>query len=161
MHFARQFLRHAAVVAYLVLTLLAFLHTMSHAPVFLRVPGVLFAYGMMAPYQGIEREAVDLRAEGRDAAGAWHAIDLAPYYPVGAGEAIARRYLFPFRAEGPGAMRVAYARLAVQLRDHEREQGRVWAHVRLSWDTWPLSEEGYQTLRRDPRIHSTVLAEVP
>lgn len=157
----RHFLAESLVALYLTLTSLAFLYTMSHAAVLLRVPGLVFSYGMMAPYQGVERKATDIRAEGMDDHGAWRTIDLTPYYPVGSGETIARRYLFPFRAEGDEEMKDAYARMAAQLLRHEAERGTRWKKIRVSWQEWPLSTEGYEALRHAPFVTSTVLAEIP
>ncbi len=116
---------------------------------------------MMAPYQGFNRSNVDLRAEGEDEKGAWQPIDLAPYYPLEAGETIARRHLFTFRARGDDAAREAYANLAWQLLGRESERGHTWKRVRVFWDSWPVSAHGYEAMRHAPLITSVFLAEVP
>ncbi len=146
---------------YLLITGAALLYTVLRIPVLLHVPLVTFSYGIMAPYQGFERMNADLRAEGREKDGTWGPIDISRYYPLEAGEVAARKHLFPFRARGDAAMREAYTELAIQLREHEREQGRIWNNIHLFWDEWPISSEGYSFLRKAPHVHSVLLVEIP
>ncbi|MBI5155993.1 hypothetical protein HZA45_01825 [Candidatus Peregrinibacteria bacterium] len=156
-----RFLQHIIVLCYLLIAGASLLFTVLRFPILLRIPLMTFSYGMMAPYQGFNRSNVDLRAEGQDERGVWQRIDLAPYYPVEVGEAIARRHLFAFRAQGDDAARAAYADLARQLLIHESVQGYHWRRVRLFWDSWPVSAYGYEAMRHAPLVTSVFLAEVP
>lgn len=156
-----RFIQHIIVLCYLIIAGASLLFTVVRVPALLHVPFATFSYGMMAPYQSFNRENVDVRAEGEDSKGIWHTINLDPYYPLELGEKIARRHLFVFRSRGPVAQGDAYADMARQLRKHEREQGRDWKHVRLFWESWPVSVHGYEAMRTAPFVHSIPLALVP
>lgn len=99
---------------------------------------VVYAYGMMAPYQSYNVEHGELRAEGLTAAGEWERVDLDPYYPVLFGEQNAREFFSVFGRskkdmDNP-VRREAYADV---LRQREMEQGRTYTHIKLWWETWP------------------------
>lgn len=151
---------HGIVILFLTVVTAALLYTILRVPFFLRVPGASFFYGTMAPYQEYEHEHASLRAEGADANGAWHSIDLHAYMPVTGGEFAARARLATFRSRGKEALHAAAQDLLRQVLTHERDAGRLWRRVRLSWDVWPVSTEGYFSLRAAPFLSSTVLADV-
>ena len=156
-----RFLQHIIVLCYLIIAGASLLFTVIRIPALLSVPLAPFSYGMMAPYQSFNRENVDVRAEGEDEKGIRHAINLDGYYTLELGEKIARRPLFIFRVRRPESQNEAYAEMARQLMKHEREQGRDWKHVRLYWDSWPVSAQGYEGMRTAPFVKSIPLAIVP
>ena len=52
-----------------------------------------------------------------------------------------------------------YTKLAELLLTHERERGHAYAAVRLTWQQWPVSLEGYEA-RREEAVNY-LLAETP
>ncbi|TSC78805.1 MAG: hypothetical protein G01um101425_964 [Candidatus Peregrinibacteria bacterium Gr01-1014_25] len=150
MQHARRIGLRAIVLAYLAVTLLGLRAAMTH-----RVPqlpflhaAVFFSYAMAAPYQGDTWWNGALAAEGRHPDGTWEAIELTPYFPMGNGEANARMFL---RSLKPAGRRFAAAvDIGLQLQAREAEQGRTYDRVRVLWEEWPRSPEGFAALRREP-----------
>jgi hypothetical protein len=153
---------YVILLSYLAVTVAAFLYTTLRIQIpFLPWSLVHWSYGMMAPYQGELSVNGDLRAEGEEPDGTWQPIDLAPYFPVGFGERNVRMYLRTFRGDGDEAYRAKYGELAQRVMALEAERGRLHRAVRLWWDTWPRSVDGFSALRRAPYISSELILTVP
>lgn len=142
-----RILRQILILGFLIVTFSAFLLTMFrfYPPIPRSI--LLFSYGMMAPYQGYERYNADLRAEGQDSSGAWHAINLDPYFPVIRGEEHIRKYYMIFTDKDPVAITTASTTVATKLLQLEKEKGKDVRAVRLYWDQWLPSPLGYEALR--------------
>ena len=134
----------------------AFTHWIPQVPVLHEA--VFFAYAMAAPYQGDDAWNGALRAEGLRG-DQWSTIDLLPYFPQQFGEANARMFLRTFRT--PESRNAAAMSFALQLKDREALHSRRYDAVRLIWERWPRSPEGFDALRHAPFfIEQRVVAHV-
>lgn len=134
------------IALYLLLTANALSYTLFRASLFpTRI--IRYFFGMMAPYQGYSTRHLELVAEGETSEGAWERIDLLPYFPGSTGERTFRQFLLSMRVRGDDAARDGYRRMAEEIRSREAENGRIWTAVRLSMETWPVSPDGFETLR--------------
>lgn len=181
----KKFLQHAFVLIYLTITLSAFLFTMTKKEVFPFIPWRVtrYAYGMMAPYQGYSEYNVDLLAEGKrnepglvlrlrpasqgsaqDDMGSnetWEVIDLDPYYPMmHRGSAIMYKRLRSFLVDGEDIHKQKYDELASLILKQERARGRAYEAVRLTWEEWPRSPEGFDAMRREENITEYFITEI-
>ncbi len=136
-------------VAYLWITLCAFLFTVIRIPQFMTFPRPLitYSYGMTAPYQSAKAPHGDLQAECENAAGEWSSVDLTQFYPQMFGEANARRYFAVFSyvhtAEADEARRENYAQALKRLLS---EQGIECTRIRLIWESWPVMTGPFDAL---------------
>lgn len=144
------------IALYLSFTANALVYTVIHRSL-LPTPVIRYFYGMMAPYQGYSTYNVELVAEGKKADGSWDTIDLLPYFPGSTGERTFREFLLSHRVRGQEVTQRGYERMAEQLREKESKHGRPYAAVRLIFEMWPVSPDGYEsfrlpafTERRDP-----------
>lgn len=159
----RRILLHAVLLAYLAVTAVALVRTMTGR----WLPGIppaiaYYAFGMMAPYQGYATRNEELVAEGLLPDGSWQTIDLKPYLPFGFGERNVRGYKMTVRRiYGPEALPAYYTSLARQLLERERVHGNAFTRVQLHWDIWPVSPEGFYNLKIPAFTDSTVLATTP
>ena len=158
---ARAILLNSILLAYLAITLAGFLFTMFR--VRLPLPWILirWSYNMMAPYQGDTDFNEELVAEGLAANDVWARIDLSPYLPFGDGERNVRMYLRSFRKSEDELALGAYQELAKQLFAREKDQGKAWMAVRLTWEEWPRSPEGFDALRKEPHLVRTFIVTYP
>lgn len=152
-------LQMSVVVFYLAVTCAAFIYVMTRIRVLFPEPVVIFAYGMMAPYQADSEWNTDFIAEGLQGT-AWHPIDLAPYYPFGFGETNVRKHLITFHWRGAESDQRARASQALQILALERRRGHSYTAVRIIQQQWPRSPEGFDALRKKPYMTSEVLTEV-
>lgn len=164
--FPKRIIQHAIVLTYLALTAYAFFFTMTKIQLpFVPWPVLRYVYGMMGPYQGYNTFNSDLLAEGLVRGGegqGWERIDLDPYYPMHRGTAIMYRRLRSFHAEGEEVHKQKYTELAQLLLEREnRKRGKNYASVRLTWQEWPTSSEGFEAMRREPHITHYFITQVP
>jgi len=148
---------HAIVIAYLVIVLLGAAHSVRRlSPVpFGRV--TIFFYGMLAPYQGYSETSEGFFAEGL-IQGTWYPIDLAPYYPVLAGERSMREWhTYANWAQFPSE-EVAHRAFALRLFNlHSLHKGgREIESLRLSWVQWKPAPEAFRTTPIQSRLLVTV-----
>jgi hypothetical protein len=157
-------LRHVLLGAYLYVTLAAFLFAFTINTV--RLPGIpyrvlLWAYGMMAPYQGDDEWNGALRVEARGPDSAWQTIDIARYMPYGFGERNAREFFRVFEVGGEDAQKEKVTEFARQLLEREQARGMPYRAIRISFEKWPRSPGGFEQLRLEPFIQRTFLTQVP
>lgn len=149
----RRIIGHTLVAAYLLITLSAFVFTLSRIePPFGRA-AMITSFAMMAPFQGYSTEVIELSAEGRRADGTRVDIDLSPYYPTTYGERLTRGYLNMFRVfydDNEGL--IAYERISQLIREREYAKGNDFALVRTYWTVWPMSPDGLFALRKPPFV---------
>ena len=69
------------------------------------------------------------------------------------------RRLRSFHGESEEISKKKYMELAKLLLKHEGEQGRAYEAVRLTWQQWPVSLEGYEAKREEAVNY--FLAEYP
>ncbi len=142
----RHCLISIGILLYLLLTWSALTYTLFRwSPVHPRI--VRFFYGMMAPYQENSVNNMDIVAEGKTPQGTWVVIDLHPYFLQSPSERVFHALLLSFRARGKQAGQHAYDRLSAEIRRLEEERGREYAEVRLFFEEWPASPEGFTALR--------------
>lgn len=110
-----------------------------------------FSYGMMAPWQSYTITNTELVAEGRGVDGVWERIDLWPYFPYMRGERGIRETLRTFR----GQRNQKYAAMADMLKEREAKNGKVYEEIRILWERWPKSVDGYSALRKEPEVETT------
>ena len=126
---------------YVWITLCAFLLTLLRVRILHPRAAVLYAYGMMAPYQSYGLTHEEMLAEGRLPDGTWEVIDLARYYPVLFGERNVREYFamynYDIRPEMRDEHRQTWARRLLTL---ERERGKPYDRLRITWQQWPNME---------------------
>ena len=158
-----RLITHIIIVLYLTVTAAAIVFTMTRLRVpFIPQPLLYWSYGMMAPYQRRDTENQMLALEGMDEQGEWHTIALEPYFPFLRGERAVRGGLVLIRAEKNSALLEArYRALAQRILELEHERGAHHSAVRLWWERWPLSRQGYATLRQDPYIERTLITQFP
>jgi hypothetical protein len=157
----KKTITHLFIALYLIVSLNAFLFTMTR----LTIPGVpwkltWWSYAMMAPFQGYSAMNEDLRAEGKDSHGNWKVIDLERYSPMILGNQIMHRRLMSSRVSGEPDHK-EYRRLAERLQKIEAVRGNIYTDIRLTWQGWPVSPEGWDANRTTDRIVNIVLAETP
>ena len=121
-------------------------------------PITYFSYGMEAPYQGSDTENVDILAEGLDAAGQWHPIDLSYYFPVLRGEAVVRKYVMLFASPDTTQKHARAQQLGFDLLAREFARGHNYSSVRISWLSWAGDSAGYYANMRAPILKTEVLA---
>ena len=143
----RRVLRHTAVLAYLLVTAIAFVFTMTRV----RIPLVPYkvmhwSYGMMAPYQGDTSWNGDFIYEGQLANGTWEVISLDRYMPFGFGEKNVRKFLRVYQKYGAEEHHKKFTEHALMLLDRERARGKDYTAVRVWFDQWPRSNGGYEFL---------------
>ncbi len=144
------------ILLYLFFTCSALSYTLFRwSPVHPRI--VRFFYGMMAPYQENSVNNIDIVAEGKTPQGTWMVIDLHPYFLKSPSERVFHALLLSFRTRGKQAGQNAYDRLSAEIRRLEEERGREYSEVRLFFEEWPASPEGFSaqhiavfTKRLDP-----------
>lgn len=107
---------------------------------------------MMAPYQGYSENNFAMIAEGQSPNGQWTKIDIDSYFPGSRGERGFRTFLLSFRTRGAETTTEGYRALAEQIRRREEALGRSWNEVRLSFESWPVSPEGFDAQRRAPFV---------
>lgn len=159
----RTIILNAILLAFLAVTIAGFLFTMLR--IRLPLPWILirWSYNMMAPYQGDTDINEELVAEGLTDQGTWSRIDLAPYLPFGPGERNVRMYLRSFRSSEDELAVGAYKTFAAKLLEVENtyQGGRPWKAVRLTWEEWPRSPEGFDALRQAPHLIRTPIVTYP
>jgi hypothetical protein len=74
-------------------------------------------------------------------------IDLHPYFLKSPSERVFQALLLSFRARGKEAGKGAYDRLSAEIRRLEETGGREYTEVRLFFEEWPVSPEGFEALR--------------
>ena len=145
---------HALIVCYLIVVVLGAVQAVKRSETVDMMPlgrVTMFMYGMLAPYQGYSRTAEGFVAEGY-AGGAWHPIDLAPYYPVLPGERAMREWhVYHNWANFPSddAAHRAYAETLLSL---EAAAGRPYERVRLSWIQWRPAPASYRMPAAEPLL---------
>lgn len=152
MDFWHRTLGHALVVCYFVIVAFGTAHAVKRLdPVpFGRI--TIFMYGMLAPYQGHSMTTEGFQVEGF-ADGAWHDIDLAPYYPTLIGERSMREWhVYSNWAQYPSNEEF-YRAYAEKIRALEAEAGRPYDQVRLSWIQWQPTETDYRGPSKTPLKH--------
>ena len=157
----RRFLMQGVVVGYLLVTLAAFVFTMTRIRIpLIPWPLVHWSYGMMAPFQGYTRISKELVVKGIRSDGTPEQVDLAPYSPFFYGEANIRTYFPPFIDE-PAELQRRYRFMAERLLALEREQGHGFDQLRLSFELWPASPAGYEFLRQESFVSREDILTVP
>ena len=156
-----RILGHALVLSYLAVVALGTAQAVKRTE---RVPlgrVTIFMYGMLAPYQGYLETTEGYEAEAL-VQGAWYPVDLAPYYPVLAGERSMReQHTYANWAHFPSDDD-AYRAYAEKLFDLEQRYGggRAPEALRLSWIQWRPAPEGFRVGSETP-LRSRVLVTVP
>lgn len=147
---------------FLSMTAYAFLYTMSRVEMFPFIPWVVlrYHYGMMAPYQGYATENADLLAEGLEE-GAWQRIDLDPYYPMILGNQIMYRRMRSFSFLEPEIHQKKYGELAQKLLMLEAEKEEQYESIRLTWQEWPMSIEGWDAGRTEEETVNFPIITIP
>lgn len=156
----KKYLQHVLILAYLAVTAAALLYTLAGK--FTPIPwGITrFFYGMMAPYQGYPKTSEALVAEGLTDAG-WEIIPIEQYQPYMRGEKGFRINQMSFRAlYDDDEVERQYGLFLAQLRIFESEEGRTYSKLRLWEERWPMSPEGFETLRQEPFLKRSLLAEI-
>lgn len=150
------------IILYFIITTTAFCYAMagqSPSPRF--QPIIFYSYGMMAPYQGYETFHQGLSAEGLKDNGTWESIDLDPYFPFLHGEKTMRSYVNSYLLKDDFDLHhKSFKRMARHIQRLEKKDGRSFEHIRLYWDTWPMSPDGIYTRLKDERITHTLMAEI-
>ncbi len=143
--------QQSAVLVFLAVTLSGIWFTFTRIPVPL-VPWELqyYSYGMMAPYQGDTPWNGDFLYEGMLPDGTWETITTDRYLPYGFGERNVRKVLRKYVGSGPGVRQRKFTDFALQLLDRERERGKPYRSVRITYEQWPRSNAGYAFLRHEP-----------
>ncbi len=139
---------HTFLIAYLYITLCAFLFTVIRHDVFRIFPRqpIMYSYGMTAPYQSAVGSNGALYAECllHDQ---WQSIDLAVFYPQMLGEHNIREffamYAYADSRDKTMELRTRYADTLSRLL---AAQGIVCSGIRLSWDEWPAMIGPFDTL---------------
>jgi hypothetical protein len=141
---------------YLVLTSAALLFTLFRLTP-LGYWAMFPSYTMMAPYQGYPRTYAELVAEGKTASGDWEVIDLLPYFPGRPGERMVRQTMrfLPWLFD-QATLRGAQRLFAERLLKSESLRGHDYAGIRLSVDSWPTSEDGWQVNHKTGKISNEV-----
>ena len=154
----RRILQASTVLAFLLVTASGLIYTVFRvrAP----LPWVLtrYSHATMAPFQALYPLNVDVRAEGRRADGQWEPIDLGAYIPSNRGRRSVRLSLLAVADDQRPA---AFRRLASLLLEREQSQGHSFDELRLIFDQWPPSPDGFESLRQGPAMVSTEVAHVP
>lgn len=153
---AKERLISMGILLYLFFTCSALSYTLfRRSPLPPRI--IRFFYGMMAPYQQNSVENIDIVAEGKTADGTWVTIHLDPYFLQSPSERVFQALLLSFRARGTQSAQSAYDRLAAAILAQEHARGRQYADIRLFFEQWPASPEGFSaqhiaafTKRLDP-----------
>jgi hypothetical protein len=157
----KRLLQHTFLLFFLSLTAIALHYTIVRVDVpFIPWPILRFHHGLMAPYQGHTIYNQDLLAEGK-IDGIWEAINLDPYYPMILGNRIMTRRLRRFEWEGETLWKEKHQELAHLLLGHEQRNGKGYQSVRLTWQEWPRSPEGWDAMRDDEHVTDYFLAETP
>lgn len=135
----KKVLLHIFLSAYIFLTTIAFIYTMSHK----LVPGVPWPfvthfYAMMAPFQNYTRHNAEVMAFGLTRQGAWEKISYKPYYPFERGETAIRIRMSSFADKTS-----KYRAFAKRIQELEALHGRVYQSVKLEWHKWEKSEFDY------------------
>ncbi len=156
----RRFLQHAVILFFIAFQVSGFMLTMFR--VWMPFPRslTLFSYGMMAPYQAYDRYNYDFVAEGLTVDGTWEPISLQPYFRVILGEAVVRKFKLIFTHPDREHARANALLISSKLLQLERGRGHSIKAIRLSWQQWPQSPQGMDTLRQSPHLESTLLATV-
>ena len=158
----KRIVQHAIVVAYLAITLAALFRTLFGVyPPFLPERLVYTSYAMMAPYQAKSDLNAQLRIEGKMPNGDWIDIPLTRYIPFGRGERSYRSYMPGIRFTRPDILEESYEQFARDILRWEHHHGSTIESVRLFWDQWPLSPDGFEALRKAPDLDSHLLVIVP
>ncbi len=148
--YPRQWLISMGILAYLFLTFCAWTYTLFRwSP--LPWHAERFFFGMMAPYQGYSLQNVEMVAEGKRANGTWERIDVQSYFPGSRGERNFRSFLLDFRTSDEAA-KIAYKKFAGLVRTHESIHGKLYDEVRITFDAWPVSPEGWYAMRKPPFV---------
>lgn len=153
-------LQHAVIVFFLGITCAAFLLTMFRIKIPLLYPFIEYSYYMMAPYQGYERLNGELAAEGQDRKGEWHRLSLDPYFPVLLGERYIRTFMMIYMSPDMASAPSAAEPVARKLLMLEQAKGNDIQAVRLSWNQWEPSPNGFYVNRESPKSFSRPLATV-
>lgn len=153
-----RLLGHALVVSYLVVVALGTAQAVKRTDFVPLGRITIFMYGMLAPYQGYLVTTEGYVAEG-SIDGEWKKIDLAPYYPVLAGERSMReQHTYANWAHFPSS-EDAYRAYAEKLLAVERDAGRPYEQLRLSWIQWRPTPAGFRDGTERP-LQSVVLVTV-
>lgn len=159
MHTQRTFL-DALILSYCGLLAAAFFVAMTHRfPTVLRGP-ILFAYGMIAPYQGASNNNTELVLVGYQDSGVATIIDLDGYFPGLHGERNARQNFDMLAETSIEKLAPFYGNYVSQIFDHEKAKGNMFTHLELIREQWPKSVEGYREGRADS-VQRTFLLRYP
>jgi hypothetical protein len=168
----KKVMQQTFLIYFCVMTSYALWFTMVRTQVLPFIPWEVlrYHYGMMAPYQGYTTYNVDLYAEGRTQHSAqndietWEPINLEPYYPTIPGTQIMYRRLrsFSFLEDIlPGTHGEKYRELATLLLEKERQKGHDYEAVRLTWQEWPMSPEGFYAGKNEQDTVNYFITVVP
>lgn len=159
----KRVLKHIGLMAYVWVTIAAFIYTMVRVRVPLIPRTVLiFSYGMMAPYQGYEEVNEDMYAEGLLQTGEWEPIDLDRFYPFVLGERVFRREIGRSTYPTNDAEQVLRDRtFATHLQAVLTSLGQPYSAVRIFHDMWPVSPQSFTALRTSPFLSRTFVLQVP
>lgn len=150
MTFGRS-IQQAFIIIYLGILLAAFVYAMLRVRTEFLWPAVEFAYTMMAPFQHYATENAEIAVFGlRD--GAWEQIDLGRYIPGIYGERNIREYSLYEGKNYHGDRHAQYAEMTRLILAREAEAGRIFDSLRIEWDVWPASPDGYEAMRTDPHV---------
>lgn len=159
MHF-KKIASHLLIVVYLVITASGALYSFTrYAVPFIPFRVMWFSYGMMAPYRGLDDHASSMSVEGRRAGELeWEVFSIDQYeWPFMRAEKIVRWSSMPFATMSDEMNRLRYKSAAEKILEYHDQ----YESVRLVWEQWPLSYEGYETHRREPFVHRKILIQVP
>jgi len=154
----KKILAHTFILCYVAITFFAALFAFTKKQITpIPWPIIRYSYGMMAPYQGYSTTNVDLLAEGKEEDGTWKTIDLDPYYPMIRGTQVMYRRLRSFHAQGAKVHKEKYTELAELLLGKEG----TYESIRLTWQEWPVSPEGWDANRTNDLITDYFITQVP
>lgn len=158
----KKILAHLLILTYCVITFFAALFSFTKIQITpIPWPVLRYSYGMMAPFQGYSTTNMDLLAEGQQNDGAWVTIDLDPYYPMIRGNQVMYRRLRSFKFEGEEKHKAKYTELAELLQKHEKNRGNEYESIRLTWQEWPASVEGWDAERKAEKTTDYFITQIP
>ena len=153
-----RILRQVVIAVYLLTTLLAFVYTMNRTYIPIIPKSILrWSYGAMAPFQNYSVNNSQLIAHGQLPDGTWENINLRSYYPHSRGESVTRQRLNSFMDNHEGK----FTELAGQILNLENNKGSPYQAVRLTWEQWPKSHNGFEALHTDELTEHDFVAQFP
>jgi hypothetical protein len=154
-----RFFLDALICVYFVITLGGLYMTFTHKPFPILTTLSYFSYGMLAPYQGDSDYNVDVAVIAYEPSGATVLLNVHKYFPGVFAERNSRLRLEQLAGQSLPAMRVLYTEMLTQILEHEHQSGHPYTGLRLYWEKWPRSAEGYSELR--PQSERFFLVSVP